>query len=105
MSQGARSPGQRSQLTLRNLSWPTLIPVQQLQQSKLTHRTPHLLGPPQVAPGPGVPADSVGGFGHSQRPGAGQRVDVTGHSCCAFVKLLEVLEAHPVSGPEAAQEE
>ncbi len=47
----------------------------------------------QVAPGPGVPAAAVGGFGHTQRPGAGQRVDVTGHVACSFVKLLEILDA------------
>ncbi|KAL4458288.1 hypothetical protein ABPG75_013153 [Micractinium tetrahymenae] len=52
----------------------------------------------QVQPGPGVPAAAVGGFPHSLRAGSGQRVDVTGHVCCAFVKLLELL------GREAAEE-
>lgn len=42
--------------------------------------------------GEGVPQGSVGGFGHTQRAGAGQRVDVTGHAACAFIKLLELLE-------------
>ena len=47
----------------------------------------------QVAPGPGVPQGAVGGFGHTLRPGAGQRLDVTGHVCCALAALLELLEA------------
>lgn len=48
--------------------------------------------PLQVQAGPGVPAASVGGFGHTQRAGSGQRVDVTGHVCCAFSRLLEILD-------------
>ena len=46
----------------------------------------------QVKAGPGVPNASVGGFGHTQRAGSGQRVDVTGHVACSFVKLLEILD-------------
>jgi hypothetical protein len=85
--------------------WPTLLPPQLLNTLTYPTAHPHIDSMPrQVAPGPGVPANSVGGFGHTQRAGAGQRVDVTGHVCCAFVKLLEVLEAHP-GGPEAAPEE
>lgn len=52
----------------------------------------------QVAEGPGVPPGAVGGFPHSLHHHAGQRVDVTGHVCCAFVNLLELL------GQEGAEE-
>lgn len=45
----------------------------------------------QVQEGPGVPPAAVGGFPHSLGRNAGQRVDVTGHVCCAFVNLLELL--------------
>jgi len=40
-----------------------------------------------------MPAAAVGGFPHTLRTGAGQRIDVTGHACCAFIKLLELLDA------------
>ena len=58
------------------------------------HSAPATLPPMhvQVKAGPGVAAASVGGFGHTQRAGSGQRVDVTGHVVCAFVKLLEILD-------------
>lgn len=46
----------------------------------------------QVKAGPGVPDASVGGFGHTQQAKSGQRVDVTGHVVCAFIKLLEILD-------------
>lgn len=46
----------------------------------------------QVSEGPGLPPAAVGGFPHTLRPGAGQRVDVTGHVCCAFAQLLQLLE-------------
>ncbi|PRW60046.1 hypothetical protein C2E21_1401 [Chlorella sorokiniana] len=46
----------------------------------------------QVKAAPGVPGASVGGFGHTQRAKSGQRVDVTGHVVCAFIKLLEILD-------------
>lgn len=55
----------------------------------LTSRVEHAL---QVK---GGPAGGVGGFGHTLRPGAGQRADVTGHVLSAFVKLLEVLDSLP----------
>jgi hypothetical protein len=54
-----------------------------------------------VAEGPGVPSGAIGGFPHTLRPGAGQRVDVTGHVACAFVKLLEMLDA--CSSPSAEE--
>ncbi|KAL4423128.1 hypothetical protein ABPG77_004811 [Micractinium sp. CCAP 211/92] len=52
----------------------------------------------QVAAGPGVPPGAVGGFPHSLQRAAGQRIDVTGHACCAFVNLLALL------GQEGAEE-
>jgi hypothetical protein len=44
----------------------------------------------QVAPGAGAQDAAVGGFGHGLLADA-QRVDVTGHVCSAYIKLLELL--------------
>ena len=47
----------------------------------------HFLNTAQVQEGPGVPAEMVGGFGHRQHLST-QRIDVTGHIVCGYMKLL-----------------